>query len=147
MAIRPTERHVSTLDLLAAAGVELGLDFDNTLTLRMPEVLARESLRLYLECCSEDLVRAVKDRVHRRLSVFCGGPFDGQRHGLPLCWSPAIVFHLARARWAAYTPLVTGSARYTDRRLVYCGEATSKKKAQQLAWRDYTRRTGKTCYP
>lgn len=125
--------HLNELDLLAAAGVTVSLDFDNTLEFDVPEELYLARLRAYLFDHATELAQNLLARHKYERRVFSGGPFDGQLHGRSVSWSIGHSVKIARGRWAAYCTL----GRYDDGRLVYCGEATSEKKARKLALDTY----------
>jgi len=56
-----------------------------------------------------------------------GGPKNGERHDG--CYTQPLLFHLARARWAAY--VVTA-----DGRAFFVGHGTSRRKARELVYND-----------
>ena len=121
-------KSLNELDLLAALGVELHLDFDNSVSWEMPPVLDANKLDEYLQQHTRTLAEKVVWRHKGAQRRFYGGPMEGKPHGFGGN-KHTHEHYISRARWAAYCCPDTWDGRF-----FYCGETTSEAKAKKLAW-------------
>lgn len=122
------KHYINEIDLLVAAGVTLGLDFDNALEWSISEIDVK-TLGAYIVDHAEAIARELRWRSERDRQVFSGGPYDGLRHCCGLGYHITAYRHVCRAKWAVYcrpSPL--------EPRMFFCGFATSKKAANKLAY-------------
>lgn len=119
---------------MEAMGLVVGLDYDDTLTVEVPEQgeFTRESIAEWLRDPANPLngvlVSELDNRRRRTLTRCIGGPLDGQRHG----WSgwrfanaPTFTaVHVARAKWACYRV-------ERDGRAFFIGYASNRQKAKR----------------
>lgn len=121
-------RYLNELDLLRALGVHLALDFDNSLDWEIHEAsIDLKRLNAYILDHQKQLADKLRGEARIATHVYCGGPFDGRKHGR-CAGSDFHAIKIAPAKWVAYCTM-----NQNDGRLVYCGETTSQKKARALA--------------
>lgn len=120
--------YIDPIRLLKAAGVTLSLDWDNSMSVTAGELVPYE-LRQLVEEFRGDLTRTLVFRAQNATWVFSGGPWDGKKHGIYLGGRMGMSLRIGPKRWAAYR---TMSQSGVDGRLIYCGEATSEKKANLM---------------
>jgi hypothetical protein len=124
------------LTFLERFGARFGFSDPECQTL---EITVRDIGRDELEAALREYSDAIRTRLYhqhrRRMSIYRGGPLEGQPHGGPRGYPfrvgeryfYVLPVKLGRARWAAYR-LDSG-----DDRAWFVGMATSWKKARQLA--------------
>jgi hypothetical protein len=115
------------LDFLQLLGFEFHIDFDDELQVGCPpeDLEFRQSVCNWIYQSRDAMKKRVLDRAAYDKYQFVGGPFNGRRHCLSR-WDGRVAMKLGRAKWAAYYLIEDGRA-------LYAGEATSERKARDLA--------------
>lgn len=116
------------LPFLESIGCQFTLDWDDELSVAVPENLSPFDLDNALKPLRAGIVAAIKTRARNALYVCLGGPLDGKRHewfynGWGGCTAYKAV-KVCRAHWAVYEV-------HSDGRAIFKGYTTSQKKARQ----------------
>ncbi len=126
----------NVLALLEAIGVELGLEWDNSLESLVPREIDAHGLAVWIAEHGEKIAQDIRHRSTRDRRRCIGGPFDGQRYTAPAMIPLVdgdrtlsygrIALQIARGSWAAY-------AMAFDGRAFFVGIEGSERKAKALA--------------
>ena len=125
------------LRFLESLGVEFDMDYDETVSVTVPESVSRAEIEEAVKPFGKQLTEQVRYRAERQRSVFVGGQLNGQEvswqgpgrrgcghrmaNGSYAYW---ITYRLKRGRWEVYEE-VRG-----DGRSFFRGYATSERKAR-----------------
>lgn len=100
------------LEFLKGLGVRFDMDWDEEVTLTVPETVSSDEISHALQPFKERLCDEVRSRAKRQRTVFVGGSLNGQMIGAWQCLVPTIhpdgtthhwiVHHVARGRWEIY---------------------------------------------
>jgi len=118
-----------TMKLLELLGWTFELDEDDQLVITTSSLhVSVARINDILQQCRKRVIQEVKFKAARERRQFLGGPLNGQMHTVNGWCSPGIARNLSRGRWVAYR-------LEHDGRAFYLGEATNKKKANQLIYK------------
>lgn len=120
---------VSTLKLLRAFGIQVRLDWDDSIILEHDDEIP-EAVAEFVTIHQKAIRGSIHDSVMESQMIFVGGPLNAQQHdfgrrgyyvGQRLC------MRIDRGKWAAYV-----HRDYRDPRVYFIGMATSEAKAKKL---------------